>query len=146
MKSFKHRVRRRINMRSRSGIIVLVLVLIGFLLTPAESSGQAAPPRSQTLQLIQPITPPPVTPVERQIENSRKEVKKKIEVLTLKEQASVGKLPDKYDTSWPKKLPQLSRDAEIRSLETKIQKLQDQINSLTRRLDGLRTQGRNPPK
>lgn len=145
MKRFKHRLDEFINVQSNSVILALVFIFLVVLITPVESNAQGVPPRSQTLQLIQPITPPPVTPVERQIEESKKEVKKKIEVLTLQQQASVGKLPGKF-RPWPKSQPQLSRDAEMGSLEAKIQKLENELTALTRRLDNLRTKRNNSPK
>src|SRR5208283_2069670 len=60
-------------MRSNS-IIFMLLVFIGFLTAAAESNAQVVPPRSQTLQMIRPTTPPPVPPLQREIRELKQEV------------------------------------------------------------------------
>jgi hypothetical protein len=60
-------------MRSNS-IVFLILVVVGFLAVAAESNAQVVPPRSQTLQMIRPTTPPPVPPLQREIRELKQEV------------------------------------------------------------------------
>jgi hypothetical protein len=62
-------------MKSNSIISLVSLVFIGLLFVAAESSAQGVPPRSQTLQLIRPITRPPVPPLEREVTDIKKELR-----------------------------------------------------------------------
>jgi|GEM_PF-2105657 len=55
-------------------IFVFFLIGLGIFFSPADSAAQAPPPRSQGLQMMRPLVPPPETPVEREIRELKKEV------------------------------------------------------------------------
>lgn len=61
-------------MQSKSIILTVLLVCMVFCFALIESSAQGVPPRSQTLQMIRPTTPPPVPPLQREVTEVKKEV------------------------------------------------------------------------
>ncbi len=57
-------------------ILVFSSLILGIFFLPADSVGQAVPPRSQTLQMIRPVEPQPELPVEKQIRQNREAIEK----------------------------------------------------------------------
>ena len=74
MRDLNHKMDRLINRRWKLPIFVFLLLILGVVFSPAESVAQAVPPRSQTLQMLRPLVPPPETPVEKQIRKLKQEV------------------------------------------------------------------------
>jgi len=76
MRGFDHTTEKLRNMRWKLLILVFFLSVLGIFSLPTDSASQAVPPRSQTLQLIKPITRPPELPLEKEIRETRQEVKR----------------------------------------------------------------------
>jgi hypothetical protein len=128
-------------MRSNSIIFSLLLVVVGSLFVPVESGAQAVPPRSQTLQLIRPITPPPTPPVQEEIGQVKKDVQTKTQALERK----IGvTFPERQrivpsDTQEPlppphRVLNDVALNDEIRQVEAAIATLAVRLRSLKQEL------------
>ena len=118
-------------MRSNS-IIFMLLVFIGFLTAAAESNAQVVPPRSQTLQMIRPTTPPPVPPLQEEIGQVKKDVQAKTQALERK----IGITFPPAQAEWPKPKPPSPGGTIKRMLEAE-KRMQDEIKQLQKRVKRL---------
>ena len=89
MKDLRHKMDDRLmNRRRKLPIFVLLLLILGIVFSPAESAAQVVPPRSQGLQIIRPLVPPPELPLEKEIRKNRQAIetnKRELEMQMIRE-------------------------------------------------------------
>jgi hypothetical protein len=131
------------DMRGSLHLILLAFILLAVFCSTMECRAQAVPPRVQTLQMVNPPAPPPEPPIQKEIREVKQEVQKKTQSLDQKMEAFLGvKPPPRLDVGVPPPppRPQFSRDEEIRLLEVRLQKLQEELVRVSRRLEDLKQQ------
>ena len=76
MTSLYHSTSALIDRCGKLSIFVFLLMLPGIFSFTTESMAQAVPPRSQGLQMIRPVLPPPEPPLEKEIGEVKQDVRK----------------------------------------------------------------------
>jgi hypothetical protein len=75
MRCSNHGLGRFKDKRLSLALLPVMLILLGTFLTPSESGAQAVPPRVQTMMINKPDVPPPIPPLQKEIEELKRDVK-----------------------------------------------------------------------